>query len=270
MSSIEHYENFPVASWVGPPALRPAIASIYAFARAADDIADEGTASSAQRLEQLDQFERQLDRIEKGEHPTEAPFAALARTIRLQSLSLVPFRQLLSAFRQDVLKVRYATFDEVLDYSARSANPVGRLLLALYGVGDDSNLARSDAICTGLQITNFWQDVAVDWAKGRVYIPASDLASFGVDERHLAAGLADERWQRLMAFETARARVMLESGRPLATALPRRARLELNMVIAGGLRILSAIDRARGDVFRHRPRLRRRDWLAMLASALVH
>jgi squalene synthase HpnC len=270
---VNHYENFPVASWVGPPALRAAISAIYAFARGADDIADEGDDPPAVRLAGLDRYARMLDRIETAPdadvEAAEPPFGALAAAIRRHALPIAPFRDLLSAFRQDVTKPRYADFDEVLDYSRRSANPVGRLLLHLYGVSDEVELRRADAICTGLQLANFWQDVATDWAKGRVYLPADDMARFGVSERQIAEGIADERWRRLMTFEVARTRELLRSGLPLAHALPLRARLELKMVVAGGLRILRAIDRAQGDVFRRRPVLRKRDWAMMFAATLA-
>ncbi len=271
--SVSHYENFPVASWVGPPALRAAIAAIYAFARGADDIVDEGDAPPAARLIGLDRYASMLDRIEMAPDatgdPTEPPFAALAATIRRHSLPIAPLRELLSAFRQDVEKTRYPNIDELLDYCRRSANPIGRMLLHLYGVSGEVELRRADAICTGLQLANFWQDVALDWGKGRVYLPADDMARFGVDERQIADGVVDERWRRLMAFEVARTRDLLRSGRPLAHALPVRARLELRIVVAGGLRILRAIDRVRGDVFRRRPVLRRRDWALMFAATLA-
>ena len=270
---VSHYENFPVASWVGPPALRAAISAIYAFARGADDIADEGDHSQAFRLDSLDHYAAMLDQIEHARDssadPVDPPFAALAAAIRRHGLPLAPFRDLLSAFRQDVTQPRYRDFDQLLDYCRRSANPIGRLLLHLYGATDAVELPRADAICTGLQLANFWQDVALDWAKGRVYLPADDMARFGVGERHIANGIVDDRWRRLMAFEAARTRELLRSGLPLARALPLRARLELKMVVAGGLRILEAIEHAQGDVFRHRPVLRRRDWAVMLAAALV-
>ncbi|MGH8713327.1 MAG: squalene synthase HpnC [Casimicrobiaceae bacterium] len=270
---VSHYENFPVASWVGPPALREAISAIYAFARGADDIADEGCDAPGVRLARLDHFAAMLDRIEAAGGASgveaDASFAALAAAVSRHALPVALFRELLSAFRQDVLKTRYADLAELLDYCRRSANPVGRLLLCLYGVSDEALLRRADAICTGLQLTNFWQDVAVDWAKGRVYIPAEDMARFGVAECQIAEGRADERWRRLMAFEVARARELLQSGRVLARALPLRARLELRMVVAGGLSILRAIDRAQGDVFRRRPVLRRRDRAVMLVAAFA-
>ena len=267
---VHHYENFPVASWLAPARLRPAIAAIYGFARGADDIADEGDAAPAARLDGLDRYGAMLDGIEAGVQPSEPPFAALAVAIRAHNLPLAPLRALLSAFRQDVLKTRYANFAEVLDYCTRSANPIGHLLLHLNGIDTDASRKQADAICTGLQLANFWQDIAVDWTKQRVYLPSDDLARFGVPETQIAAGVCDARWTDLLAFETARARALLESGRPLAAAFPLRMRLELKMVIAGGLRILQSIDAARGDVFRHRPVLTRRDWAAMSVAALRH
>ena len=267
--SVAHYENFPVASRLVPAPLRGAVVAIYAFARAADDFADEGDDPPAVRLARLDAYAAMLERIGRGETPSAAPFAALASAIARHNLPLAPFHDLLSAFRQDVLKPRYADFAEVLDYCARSANPIGRLLLHLYHVHDADNLGHADAICTGLQLTNFWQDIAVDWNKGRVYLPADDRARFGVSEAQIAAGRCDANWSRLLEFEVARTRALLEAGRPLTRALPLRLALELKLILAGGLRILAAIDAARGDVFRRRPQLRRRDWVAMSAVALV-
>ena len=265
---VAHYENFPVASWLAPAALRPAIVAIYHFARAADDIADEGSAEATQRLAQLDHYEAMLDRIAKGDRPDEPPFASLTDAIRDHTLPLAPFRDLLSAFRQDVLKTRYADFAELLAYCARSANPIGRLLLHLYRIDDSERLRQADAICSGLQLANFWQDVAIDWNKGRIYLPKDDMIRFKVTEQQIADGRCDERWRSLIAFEVQRTRAMLESGRALAQALPLRLKLELKMVVAGGLRILRSIDAVHGDVFRHRPVLSLGDWAAMYAAAL--
>ena len=266
--SVDHYENFPVASWLVPPRLRGAVVAIYAFARGADDIADEGDATPAQRLAALDHYLAMLGRIERGEDPAEPPFGALARAIRTHALPLAPLRALLSAFRQDVVKTRYADFAEVADYCARSANPVGRLLLHLYGIEDNTALAQSDAICTGLQLANFWQDVAIDWSKGRVYVPQDDLRRFDIAEDQIGAGRCDARWTQLMDFEVRRTRALLESGQPLTRKLPLRLKLELKMVVAGGLRILRRIDAVHGDVFRQRPVLTRGDWAAMSFAAL--
>jgi squalene synthase HpnC len=252
-----------VASRLVPAALRPAVVAIYDFARSADDIADEGDDTQEARLAQLEAYARSLDRIEDGDTPDEAPFPALAAAVRRHALPLAPMRDLLSAFRQDVLKSRYASFADLLDYCARSANPIGRLMLHLFDVTDAESTAYADAICSGLQLTNLWQDVAADWRRRRVYLPAEDLVRFEVHETQIAAGVCDARWTRLLAFEVERARELLISGWPLTRTLRLRLALELKLVIAGGLRILAAIDAAQGDVFRHRPRLRARDWLAI-------
>jgi squalene synthase HpnC len=264
-----HYENFPVASRLVPRRLAPAVLAIYRFARAADDIADEGAASLDERLAALDRFEQALAATAAGQPPAAAPFPALAAAIAAHALPLPPFRDLLSAFRQDLTIHRYATFAALADYCRRSANPIGALLLHLYRAASPPNLAHSDAICTALQLVNFWQDIAVDWGKGRVYLPQEDLARFGVTEAQIRDARCDERWRALLAFETARARALLASGRPLARVLPWRLGLELRGVLAGGHRILDRIDAAGGDVFRHRPRLRRIDWLVVAAHALA-
>ena len=267
--SVGHYENFPVASRLVPARLRPAVVAIYRFARAADDLADEGDMPAAARVAALDAFDRQLDRIERGEPTTDAPFPALAIAIREHRLPLAPFHDLVSAFRQDVTVTRYADFDGVLDYCRRSANPVGRLLLALYGAQTPGNLAAADAVCTGLQLTNFWQDIAIDWQKDRVYLPQDDLLRFGVRETQIAEARVDAAWRALLEFEVARARSLLESGRPLVRALPWRLGLELSAVISGGLRILDRIDAVGGDVFARRPVLATRDWLVVAWRAVV-
>jgi len=255
---VGHYENFPVASVLAPPHLRPAIRAIYRFARTADDIADEGDAQSAQRLAGLAALRAELDAIDQR-RPTQ--WTDLAQAIARHDLPTAPLRDLLSAFEQDVTVVRYATFADLLDYCRRSANPVGRLVLALYQRDDPQSLAWSDAICTGLQLTNFWQDVTVDWDKGRVYLPAEDLRRFAVTEQQISEGRVDEGWAALLRFEVERARQLLQSGAPLARSLPGRIGLELRLVVQGGLRILELIDACGGDVFRRRPVLAKRDWL---------
>jgi len=267
--SVGHYENFPVASALLPARSRAAVVAIYRFARAADDIADEGDAPPSVRHAALNRFSRELDAIERGESPRAEPFASLARAIREHALPLPLLRDLLSAFGQDVDVTRYPTFDALADYCRRSANPIGRLLLALYRTDDVPSGAESDAICTALQLANFWQDVAVDWRKGRVYIPLEDLDRFGVGVAQIAAGTSDERWERLMRFETARTRALFEAGRPLARRLPWRAGIELRAVIAGGMRILERIDAVAGDVFARRPTLRKRDWALLACRSLL-
>lgn len=263
---VGHYENFPVASWLMPARLRPAVRAIYRFARTADDIADEGDATADDRLAALAELRKSLDGIEAGE---DGGWPDLAAAVRRHALPLAPLRDLLSAFSQDVTVSRYADYPALLDYCRRSANPVGRLLLALYRLDEPQAIEWSDRICTGLQLVNFWQDVAVDWAKGRVYLPQDELARFGLAESAVAEGGRDRQWPALMRAQTDRARKMLASGAPLARRLAGRVGWELRLVIQGGLRILDAIDRVEGDVFRRRPRLRVADWLAMAARSLA-
>ncbi|MEO5700766.1 MAG: squalene synthase HpnC [Casimicrobiaceae bacterium] len=266
--SVAHYENFPVASLLVPTRLRAAVVAIYRFARAADDIADEGDASPAERLAGLDAFGVALDAIGRGDPTVAPPFPELARAIRAHDLPLAPFHELLSAFRQDVTVPRYDTVAALGDYCRRSANPVGRLLLHLYDAATPVHVAWSDAICTALQLTNFWQDVAGDWTRGRVYLPQEDLARFEVREAAIATQRVDDAWRALMRFETSRTRTMLESGRPLVAALPWRLGLELSGVLAGAHWVLDAIDSVDGDVFRRRPALARHDWLLVGWRAL--
>jgi squalene synthase HpnC len=266
--SVDHYENFPVASVLLPARLRPPVEAIYAFARSADDIADEGDAGPAQRLAALQSYDAQLDRIEAGAQADGALFVRLAQAVSVYHLPLQPLRDLLSAFRQDVVTLRYADFSRLLDYCRRSANPVGALMLHLYNVHDALSLKQSDAVCSALQLINFWQDVAVDWNKGRIYIPLEDLTRFGVDEAQIGRGEVDQRWRALMQFEVDRARALMQEGAPLALRLPGRVGWELRLVIQGGLRILERIEQADYDVFRRRPVLGKADYVLMLGRAL--
>ena len=265
---VDHYENFPVASWLLPARLRPPVEAIYAFARSADDIADEGQLSDAARLHGLGRYVRALDAIEAGRTPTEEPFVRLASAVREYRLPIQLLRDLIDAFSQDVTKKRYANFEELQDYARRSANPIGRLLLHLFERTDATSLAQSDAICSSLQYINFWQDIAVDWQKGRVYLPQDDLARFGVSEFQIADGIVDDHWRELIAFESKRSREMLRLGAPLGRALPGRVGLEIRATVQGGMAILDRIDAVAGDVFRHRPVLRKRDWAKLLLRAL--
>jgi squalene synthase HpnC len=265
---VEHYENFPVASWLLPARYRPPIEAIYAFARGADDIADEGDLSDAARLRGLERYLRALDEIEAGGMPAEAPFSRLALAVREYQLPLPLLRDLIDAFMQDVTQKRYASINELLEYSRRSANPVGRLVLHLFGRTDSLSLTRSDSICSALQFINFWQDVAVDWQKGRVYIPQDEMAGHGVDERQIAEQVADEKWAALMRFQCERARKMLRAGAPLGRTLPGRMGLEIRATVQGGMAIVDKIDAVAGDVFRHRPVLGTRDWIRILVRSL--
>jgi squalene synthase HpnC len=265
--TVGHYENFPVASVLLPARLRRPVAAIYAFARSADDFADEGDAAPAERLAALERYRTALREIRAGRDPGTPLFRRLATAIADFGLPYDPFFALLDAFSQDVVKGRYANFGEVLRYCERSANPVGTLLLHLFAAATPENLRRSDEICSGLQLVNFWQDIEVDYRKGRIYIPADEMARFGVGEGDIAARTSSPEWQSLIAYQTDRARAMLESGAPLAKALPGRIGLELRMIVQGGLRILEMLDAVRGDMFRHRPVLRPVDWALMLWRA---
>jgi squalene synthase HpnC len=265
---VDHYENFPVASILLPRRLAPAVEAIYAFARSADDIADEGDAQPAERLAALAAYEAALDAIEGGDTPPAPMFTRLAEQMARHALPLQPLRDLLSAFRQDVVTTRYADFASLLDYCRRSANPVGRLMLGLYGEHEPASLRESDAICSALQLINFWQDVAIDIAKGRIYLPLEDLARFRITEEDIVKAKAGPAWRALMRFEVERARALMLEGAPLATRLPGRMGWELRLVVQGGLRILEAIERNGYDVFRRRPRLQRRDWVLLLWRAM--
>lgn len=271
--SVDHYENFPVASLLLPQRLRQPIEAIYRFARSADDIADEGDACPEERLAALAAYGAELDHIESGKPasgPTLAPvFTPLAAVVSEWRLPLQPFRDLLDAFAQDVVKTRYADHAELLDYCRRSANPVGRLLLHLVDRATPENLQRADAICSALQLANFWQDVAIDWQKDRVYLPQADLARFGIEEAQIAAGRCDANWAALIDFEVGRTRELMLAGAPLVHELPGRMGWEIRFTVQGGLRILERIRAARGDVFRQRPVLGPTDWLRLAGRAFM-
>jgi len=263
---VGHYENFPVASLLMPARLRGPVRAIYRFARTADDFADEGNEDAPTRLARLDALALQLDAIE-GRRANSWP--ALEDAVRRFTLPVDLLRDLLSAFRQDVVQVRYDTYEALFDYCRRSANPIGRLLLALFERHEAPLAVWSDEVCTGLQLVNFWQDVALDWQKGRVYLPRSELGRFGVDETWIAGARADARWGEMMRAQTARAATLLRSGRPLCSAIGGRIGVELRLVIEGGLRVAERIDIVNGDVFRHRPRLTGADWVRLACRALV-
>lgn len=263
--SVNHYENFPVASILLPARLRVPVTLIYRFARAADDFADEGELPARERLALLTGFDDDLRAIAGGITPCRALLRELAPIVHEYRLPLEPFHDLLSAFAQDVTKTRYANFTELADYCRRSANPVGRLLLALYRAATPQNLEWSDNICTSLQIINFLQDIAIDYARGRIYMPQDELARYRVSEAQIAAHDAGSAWHEFMMFQIERARSTLWRGAPLGRALRGRIGLEMRMIISGGDRVLTKIVNARCDIFRHRPLLRAYDWPLVFA-----
>ncbi len=263
-----HYENFPVASALLPMRLRKPIGMIYAFARQADDFADEGDLSEEDRLMLLAGFRRELSRIHADQAPETDFFKALQVTIEDHQLPIQPFYDLLDAFCQDVTKSRYADFGEVMDYCRRSANPVGRLLLHLYGMATPRNIGMSDAICSSLQLINFLQDVAIDYKKNRIYFPLDEMRKYRIEESQIAQGNTSGNWGIFMEFEINRARRLLQSGAPLGLILPGRIGLEMRTIIAGGERILQKLHRSHGDMFTQRPVLKAWDWSYMLFRAI--
>lgn len=266
--SVGHYENFPVASLLLPRPLREPVSVIYRFARTADDFADEGNDSPEVRLEKLQGYRVELQGIQANRPPATPLFRDLARIIRDHALPPRMFHDLLDAFSQDVVKRRYADFAEVLDYSRRSANPVGRLLLQLFNKNTPENCALSDRICSALQIINFWQDIEIDFARDRIYLPQDEMAGFGVSEEQIAARRCDRAFQDLLRFQVERSRRMMLEGAPLVNRLDGRFRLEIAVTVQGGLRILEKLERANYDMFRRRPVQRWFDWPLLFVRAL--
>src|SRR3569623_280713 len=253
-----HYENFPVASRLLPRAVRPAVSVIYAFARSADDFADEGSQPAAERLAQLDNYLYKLDTLSTGATVADPIFVALADVVRRTGLPLQPLYDLLSAFRQDDVKQRYANFAEVLVYSRRSADPVGRRVLHLFDEATPDNIRDSDRVCSALQLINFWQDLAQDYLENnRIYLPQDEMAAHGVDESQLATRLTTPALRALMDLQLERSRALLLGGAPLGERLRGRLGMEIRATIHGGLAVLDELAASREDVIA-RPRLRGR------------
>ena len=254
--SAKHYENFPVASLLCPRALRPAVRAIYAYARTADDLADEGAASAAERLDELAAYEADLHAVAAGTAPSSrwpVVFTPLAEALRRHRLPVPLLADLLSAFKQDVVQREFADRTALLDYCRRSANPVGRLLLHLYGVGDPAALRQSDAICSALQLANFWQDLGVDTRRGRLYIPLADCRRHGVEAASLLARQDSSAARALVAEMVAWTRELMLDGAPLVHRLEGRAAWELRLVVQGGLRILHKIEQSAYATLQQRP-----------------
>ena len=278
---VEHYENFPVASWLCPPRLRAPIAAIYHFARTADDLADEGDAPAAARLRDLASYRADLLAIAQGQPPSPRwpqVFVPLAAQMRAFGLPAQPLDDLLSAFVQDVTMTRdgaaYADMPALLNYCRRSANPVGRLLLHLYGVTQEQALRESDAICTALQLINFWQDLSVDIPRGRYYLPLAECAAHGIAitaprEQFAALRPDDERAARLLESLTRHARATMLQGAPLVHRVPGRAGWELRAVVQAALSVLAQTRALGPRALATRPVLRRRDAPRVLWRCLL-
>ena len=261
-----HYENFHVASWFLPEALRPHFHSIYAYCRVSDDLGDE-VGDTAVALALLDLWGRELDACYEGRarHPV---FVALAETIHACSIPKQPFADLLTAFRQDQTVTRYPSMQDVLGYCHYSANPVGRLVLYVCGYSDEERFRLSDATCSALQLANFWQDVRVDFAKGRVYLPQDDMHRFGVSDETIAAGVATPGFRDLLRYEVDYARKLFHEGLPLIGMVARELALDLDLFSRGGLEILNAIERQDYDVLSSRPAISKRTKLQLALRAV--
>ena len=268
---VDHYENFPVASFLCPPALRPAIMAIYWFARTADDLADEGDALPAQRLADLAAYRADLAACLQGKSVSNrwpSVFNRLQPVITVFELPIDLLLDLLSAFEQDVVKTRYVNQMELLDYCRRSANPVGRLLLHLYKVTDAESLAQSDCICSALQLINFWQDLGVDIPRGRIYLPQDSWATHRVEEAQLLSLDVTPSTTALVAANVAWANAMMQRGAPLVKKVPGRAGWELRLVVQGGLRIAEKMAQLGFATLRQRPELKAWDGAVMLWRAV--
>jgi squalene synthase HpnC len=241
-------ENFPVAPRFLPAVVRRDLTAIYAFARLVDDLGDEAAGGPAERERLLDLVDADIDALYAGRSPRLPLLRPLAVTIAAHDLPADPFRRLVAANRQDQRVSRYPTYADLAAYCELSANPVGALVLGVFDAVTPERLAQSDAVCTGLQLVEHWQDVAEDLARGRIYLPLEDLAAFGVDEADLAVAPAGDAVRRLMAFETARARRLLDAGLPLVASLRGTARLAVAAFVAGGRAALRAIEAADFDV----------------------
>lgn len=255
-----HYENFPVASVLVPEPMRPHIAAIYAFARMADDFADKPGRPAAIRLQLLDHWGA---RLRMSPPPGDHVFVALRDTIERCALPVELFEDLLSAFRQDVTVQRYETWEDVLDYCRRSANPVGRLVLRVAGVHREEADATSDAVCTALQLTNFWQDFGDDWRNGRLYVPTEELRIHGASEADLGGAAMTPPWRAAMHASVERTRQLFAAGRPVTAAVRGRLRWELRATWLGGMRILDKIEAREFDTLHNRPRLTAADAAAI-------
>lgn len=265
--SKSHYENFPVASFLIPKDLRKHISIIYWFARIADDLADEGQFTEAERTQSLDLFEERLKNT-LNVHFQDELDAALYNTIHSKKLSPKLFFDLISAFRQDITKKRYADFNELLNYCSRSANPVGRLILELYDIRENKAFEYSDNICTALQLTNFYQDISIDIKKGRIYIPQDELIKFKVSEKLIENNEINEYFKELIQFNIDRTLTLFENGRNLLQFLSGRLKFEISWTILGGMEILNKIKKSDYDLFKNRPVLSKLNMIRLLVKTI--
>jgi len=263
-----HYENFPVASLFIKKNLRKHIAIIYQFARQADDIADEGNLTNDERIKLLNKYKQALTNSLNNKFEN-LFWYALNNTIKEFRLSTDNFYNLLSAFKQDIVKIRYKDFNDLLDYCKRSANPVGRIILELHNIHEENALKYSDDICTALQLTNFYQDVSIDIKKGRIYIPQSEMIKFEVEEIAFEDKEINTNFTKLMKFQIDRTKRIFDNGRNLLKYLPLALRIEILLTIIGGKAILTMIEKNNFDVLNNRPTLSKKDYLKVFGSLII-
>lgn len=263
-----HYENFPVVSFLIPVHMRKDVAIIYWFARTADDIADEGNLSNSERLDGLDNFEKRLTELSNGNYSNDFELA-LGNTIKERKLSIENFYKLISAFKQDVTKNRYNTFEEIENYCSRSANPVGRLILELFNIREQEAFNLSDKICTALQLTNFYQDVTIDVKKDRIYFPLEELDKFKIDENQFLKSQNNSNLQALVKHNVDRAKNLFTDGIGLLKHLKGRLKLEIKWAILGGVKILDNIEKNSYNVFAERPKLSKIDFMTLLLNSII-
>jgi len=266
--ATSHYENFPVISWAVPKPLRQHFANVYAFCRWADDLGDE-IESTEESLLLLDWWQRELENCYRGnaQHPV---YIALQSTIEQFAIPVDHFAALISAFKQDQTVKQYETYPQLLNYCDRSANPVGHIILYLCDRFSEENRQYSDSICTGLQLTNFWQDVGRDYQIGRVYLPQEDLFRFGVTDPIIQSRQSGPEFRELMQFEVERARKLLLSGKPLVAAMPGLMKIDIDLFIRGGLLVLDAIRRINYDVWQQRPVVKKSQMMCASLKSLVN
>jgi len=264
-----HYENFPVVLFTIPKEIRKHIAVVYQFARQADDIADEGNFATETRLKKLNEYENDFNLSLTGK-PKNDFWLALKNTIEKFSIEEKLFLDLISAFKQDVIKNRYETFEELLDYCSRSANPVGRILLKIFNVNNIEAITASDKICTALQLTNFYQDISIDILKNRIYLPKEKMKLFGVEEQQIKNKIADENFKRLLKTLLEETKIMFEEGKNIHRYISVNFQLQMKMTILGGEKILEKISLIDYDVFNKRPKLSKKDFAIILLNGLMN
>lgn len=264
-----HYENFPVVLFSIPKEIKRHIAVVYQFARQADDIADEGNFATETRIENLNEYENDFNLSLTGK-PKNDFWLALKNTIEKFSIEEKLFIDLISAFKQDVIKNRYETFEELLDYCSRSANPVGRILLKIFNVNDVEAIKASDKICTALQLTNFYQDISIDVLKNRIYLPKEKMKLFGVDEQQIKNRIVDDKFKLLLKSLLEETKIMFEEGHNILSYIPNSFQLQMKMTILGGEKILEKIPLIDYDVFNKRPKLSKKDFAIILLNGLLN